>query len=621
MTATATTTAATVSTGSTVSDRDRTEDARMRWLLQAAPDATAIVDADGRIVTMNTQLEQLFRYNRSELIGRTVDCLVPQRFRDGHPVHRSDYIAAAAPRPMGLGRELYALRSDGSEFAAEISLSSLVTTDGMLVSVAVRDVSERREVEDRFRQFVESAPDAVVIATPDGTIVLVNAQTEELFGYPRQELLGAKVELLVPEQFRDIHPHRRAAYGAEPRVRSMGTGLELHGRRKDGSQFPIEISLSPMETPTGRLVSSAIRDLTERRRLDEARFQLAAIVESSEDAIISTGLDGRIISWNRAAEEIFGYTVDEALGRPVSMLVPDGHQHEVDEMLAQLQHGERVRLHDAVRRRKDGREITVSISMSAIRDRRGNLIGASKVLRDISDRIQAETALAAAKEAAESASQAFEAFSYSVAHDLRAPLRAIDGFGAALAEEYGSQLDGGGLDHLRRVRAATQRMGELIDSLLRLAKITHHELASATVDLSELARSVVERLRQESPDRLVDVEIAPGLVTRGDPTLLSNALENLLANAWKFSAQRAAARIEFGRDADGSYFVRDNGAGFDMAYSTKLFGVFQRLHSPEEFAGTGIGLVTVQRIIRRHGGRIWAEGTVGVGATFYFTLA
>src|SRR4051795_11950312 len=141
MTATATTTAATVSTGSTVSDRDRTEDARMRWLLQAAPDATAIVDADGRIVTMNTQLEQLFRYNRSELIGRTVDCLVPQRFRDGHPVHRSDYIAAAAPRPMGLGRELYALRSDGSEFAAEISLSSLVTTDGMLVSVAVRDVS------------------------------------------------------------------------------------------------------------------------------------------------------------------------------------------------------------------------------------------------------------------------------------------------------------------------------------------------------------------------------------------------------------------------------------------------------------------------------------------------
>jgi PAS domain S-box-containing protein len=595
------------------------EDATMRWLLQAAPDATAIVDSAGRIMTMNSQLEDLFHYDRADLIGRPIDCLVPRRFRAQHPGHRLEYAQDPRPRPMGVGRNLYAVRADGTEFAAEISLSSFQAPGGVLISVAVRDVSERRKVEDRFRQFVESAPDAVVVAEPDGTIVLVNAQTEELFGYRREELLGAKVEILVPEESRAIHPIRRAEYAESPEIRSMGIGLELRGRRKDGTEFPIEISLSPIVTSTETLVVSAIRDLTDRRKADEARFQLAAIVDCSDDAIISFSLDGLITSWNVGAQEIFGYTSAQAVGGSVTMLLPAGREQDIDAMLGQLRDGERVRTHDGVRRHRDGHEIDVSISMSAIWDRWGTLVGASKVIRDISARKQAELALAAAKDVAEASSQALEAFSYSVAHDLRAPLRAIDGFSQALADEYAPLLDGNGLDYLARVRTSARRMAELIDGLLMLSGVTHRELGHQRVDLSAVVTAALDRLRQDSPDRNVEVVVEPGLTVIGDDVLLTNALENLVSNAWKFTASRSAAKIEFGRTAD-AYFIRDNGAGFDMAFSDKLFGVFQRLHSPEEFAGTGIGLATVQRIVQRHGGRIWAEGVPDGGAVFHFTL-
>lgn len=219
--------------------------------------------------------------------------------------------------------------------------------------------------------------------------------------------------------------------------------------------------------------------------------------------------------------------------------------------------------------------------------------------------------------------QELEAFAYSVSHDLRAPLRAIDGFSQALLEDYETRLDAEGRDFLLRVRAASQRMAQLIDDLLKLSRLSRGELHCERVDLSDLAREIVVNLRQQQPERQVDVTIAPQLIVYGDARLLRIALENLLGNAWKFTSKTAAARIELGvmaQEGQPVYFIRDNGAGFEMAYADKLFGAFQRLHQNTEFEGTGIGLATVQRIIHRHGGRIWAEGVVGQGATFYFTL-
>jgi PAS domain S-box-containing protein len=328
----------------------------------------------------------------------------------------------------------------------------------------------------------------MVIVGPDGCIQLINRRAEKLFGYSRAELVGQPIEILIPSRYRQVHPKHRYRYFAEPRARPMAAGVELHGLRKDGtefpaeislapvetaqgllvtaagvelyglrrdgSEFPVEISLSPLETEDGVLVSSTIRNVTDRKKAEELRFQLAAIVDSSDDAIVGKSLDGMIRSWNKGAERVFGYKAEEVIGRPISVLLPPGREADEPAIIERLKHGERVEPFETLRRRKDGQDIHVSVTISPIHDSRGNVVGASKVARDISDRKRADEALARAKEAADSASLELEAFSHSVAHDLRAPLRGIDGFSQALLEDYSDKLDDEERRFLARVRSS-----------------------------------------------------------------------------------------------------------------------------------------------------------------------
>jgi light-regulated signal transduction histidine kinase (bacteriophytochrome) len=270
----------------------------------------------------------------------------------------------------------------------------------------------------------------------------------------------------------------------------------------------------------------------------------------------------------------------------------------------------------------------VEISLSPLQTEEGVLV--SSAIRDITQRKKAEEALELQRiELARSnvemtaANKELEAFSYSVSHDLRAPLRSIDGFSLALLEDYSEKLDDEGKKHLQRVRAATQRMGDLIDDMLNLSRVTRASMRLENVNVSGLAGEVTEELKKTQPERRVEFRIEKGLEAKADSHLLRIVLENLLDNAWKFTSKRTEARIEFGKTSNHgtpAFFVRDDGAGFDPACADRLFGAFQRLHATSEFPGTGVGLATVQRIVHRHGGRIWAESSVGHGATFFFTL-
>ena len=253
-------------------------------LLELMPDGMVLVNAAGRIILANSQAERLFGYDGGELVGQAIEVLLPPRFRSGHVGHRSDYFARPRRRQMGAGAELYGLRKDGSEFSIEISLSPLQSEEGMLTLSAVRDVTERRRAEQKFRDLLESAPDAMVIVDSRGDIVLVNSRTEQLFGYRREELLGRKVEVLIPQRFRESHPRNRDVFFAQARSRGLGEGPELYGQRKDGSDFPVEITLSPIATESGTLVSSAIRDISERVRIEHELQVKNVELESAERA-------------------------------------------------------------------------------------------------------------------------------------------------------------------------------------------------------------------------------------------------------------------------------------------------------------------------------------------------
>jgi PAS domain S-box-containing protein len=360
----------------------------------------------------------------------------------------------------------------------------------------------------------------------------------------------------------------------------------------------------------------------------EIEERLRAVMEAALDAIVMMDHEGRITEFNPAAEQMFGYTRAEVMGKSLAeMLIPvslrSQHVRGLEHYLASGEArvlGRRVELPAM---RKDGIEFPAEVAI--VRIRSGGPPVFAGYIRDITERRRAAESemLRREKEAAEAANAELEAFSYSVAHDLRAPLRAIAGYSAALHEDHSDSFSDDAKHQLERIVAAGVRMGEIIDSLLSLARVARTPVQRQTVDLSVLAAGIVDQLRTTEPGRRVELVVPDPLVVRGDPQLLRVLLENLLSNAWKFTRKQPRPRIELGTtlvDARRAYFVRDNGAGFNMEYAAKLFTPFQRLHSAEQFEGTGVGLATVQRIVTRHGGRVWAEGSESQGATFYFTL-
>ncbi|MGH7569268.1 MAG: sensor histidine kinase [Gemmatimonadales bacterium] len=352
--------------------------------------------------------------------------------------------------------------------------------------------------------------------------------------------------------------------------------------------------------------------------VSEREARLSIITETAHDAIVSADDQGHIFYWNPGAARLFGYTADEVLGRSLTLLMPErfhaahlaGFRRYLTTGTAHVV-GRTVELEG---RHKDGSEFPLELSLAAARTETG--VSFTGIIRDITERKHMEMAL-------RETNAELEAFTYSVSHDLRAPLRAIDGFTRILLEDHGANLDTEGRRVADVIRANTHRMGALIDDLLTFSRLGRTELVAADVDMQRLAGAVVEELQGAAGERSLEISLGTLPPARGDRPLLRQVLLNLIQNAVKFTRTRTPSRIELGARADGNetvYFVRDNGVGFDIRYAGKLFGVFQRLHRAEEFEGTGVGLAIVQRIVHRHGGRVWAEGAVDAGATFYFSL-
>jgi PAS domain S-box-containing protein len=472
----------------------------------------------------------------------------------------------------------------------------------------------------------------VAITDPQGKITYVNDKFCTISKYSREELLGQDHRII------------NSGHHSKEFIQDLWTTIthgkvwkgEIKNKAKDGSFYWVDTTIVPFLTEDGKPRQYvAIRsDITERKVAETAASWLAAVVESSDDAIISKTPEGIITSWNRGAEKIFGYTAAECIGKSMLMLFPPERVGEEPALLARIKLGERVDHFETVRITKSGKLIDVSVTLSPIRNNRGEIIGASKIARDITERkaaqekiqqLNAELEQRVIQRTAEleAANKELEAFSYSVSHDLRAPLRAVNGFAGIVLEDFSSQLPEEGKRYLERIRNGGQQMGELIDDLLAFSRLSRQSMNRQPVNSVRIVRDVLEELKPQQNGRQVETRIEDLPSCNGDPVLLKQVWVNLLSNAIKYTRDREPAIVEVGCTQDNGgkvYFVRDNGTGFDMQYAHKLFGVFQRLHRADEFEGTGVGLAIVQRIIHRHGGRVWAEAEINRGATFYFTI-
>ena len=496
----------------------------------------------------------------------------------------------------------------------------------------VTGAAAARMAEEHLRSIGEALPTPVTRCSRDLRYLWVSQPYADWLGHPSEEIVGQPiVDVIGPEAFEAIRPHidrvlagTRVEYEAQ--ISFRGPGLRW-----------IHAVYTPTygtgDTPDGWV--DVVFDVDDRHRLEEEHGRLAAIVQNSDDAIVAKTLDGAITSWNPAAERIFGYRADEAIGCPITIIIPPDRLDEEHEVMARLRRGERTGHFDTVRKAKDGSLIDLSLTVSPILDAGGRVVGASKIARDITERKRTEAALkeltltleervSERTRELEEINAELDAFGYTVSHDLRAPLRAMDGFAKALMADHADTLGSRGLDYARRIVEAAQRMDLLIQDLLAYSRLSRDELRRERLDLGDVVREALHGLEDEIRTRSASITIADPLGTvLADRATLRQIVTNLLTNGIKFVEEGSTPRVRIRSESRGlmeRLWVEDNGIGIAPRYHAKIFRVFERLHGIETYPGTGIGLAIVRRGTERMGGRVGVESNAGAGAKFWIEL-
>jgi PAS domain S-box-containing protein len=610
--------------------------AKYRGLLEAAPDAMVVVDPAGEIVLLNVQAEKQFGYSRDELVGQRVKNIIPEGFAERLIADGTRSPTEALAQQIGTGIELIGQRKDGSEFPIEIMLSPLESAEGILVTAAIRDISVRKgaekhlaQMEGRYRGLLEAAPDAMVVLNPAGEIVLLNVQAEKQFGYTRDELLGQRVKSIIPEGFAERLIADGTRTATEALAQQIGTGIELIGQRKDGSEFPIEIMLSPLESAEGILVTAAIRDISLRKAAEEALRQseekLRLLVAGVRDyAILMLDPEGRVTTWNDGAERIKGHRPEEIIGQHFSKFyTPEAlaaGQPALELKIAK----EQGRFEEiGWRVRKDGSRFWANVVLTALHDETGQLRGFANVTRDITELKKAESDLLEKIEELKRSNEELGQFAYIASHDLQEPLRMVASYTQLLSRRYKGKLDADADEFIAFAVDGASRMQRLIQDLLAYSRVSTKGKDLSETSSEQALREALINLRGAIAESgaLVTHDPLPNVLA--DEMQLIQLFQNLVGNAIKYQRPGVPrVHISTARNGDEKWIfsVQDNGLGIDSQYFDRIFGMFQRLHKREQFAGTGIGLAICKKIIERHGSSISVESQLGLGSTFRFAL-
>jgi PAS domain S-box-containing protein len=604
-----------------------------RTLLESLPQMIFAKDRNSRYIRCNENFAKLLGIRSEEFPGKTdYDFFNPalaEKYRtDDQRVMQS-----------GVAEEIVEeYKRDGQTMIVQTVKAPFRNADGTTIGVlgVFFDITARKQEENKLREqaaLLDLAHDAILFRGLDSRILLWNRGAKDLYGWSAEEALGKVAHELLQTEFPDS---LEAIQTSIQKTREWEGELKYISR--DGKAIVVASRWSLLRDEQGNptAILEINRDITERKRVEE-KLRIAALythslIEASLDPLVTISREGKITDVNEATEKVTGVSRERLIGSDFSNYFtdPESARRGYEQVFAQGS----VQDYPLAIRSTTGKVTDVLYNATVFKNEAGEVEGVFAAARDVTERKQAEKEVRRLNAELEqrviqrtaqleAANKELEAFTYSVSHDLRAPLRHISGFSKILTEEYGSSLAPEGQHHLQRIQEGTQRMGLLVDDLLNLGRIGRHEVRLQISGLNAIVNEVIAELKPECAGRQVEWKVDSLPFVECDPALMKQVLQNLVSNALKFTRPRSPAVIEIGQETQAGtpvVFVRDNGVGFNMKYSDKLFGVFQRLHRPEDFEGTGVGLATVQRIIQKHGGRIWAEAELDKGATFYFTL-